>query len=144
MGPVIGSRASALLSVVSCAPLPYLSVLLASPPDSERVPKLDRGTRESAGRSGRRAMPQHARRRPKSAPSPDGCRNSLGVGRVARRARPVIKPYSRPLPRLILKAGHKEGLPTTPIAACGAICPSIRADPFFIGKHTGVLLCIDI
>jgi hypothetical protein len=47
---VIGARASALLSVVPCVPLPLPSCPSASPPDSERVPKLDRGERESAGR----------------------------------------------------------------------------------------------
>jgi hypothetical protein len=64
--------------------------------------------------------PSTFKKRLKSAPSPDGCRNSLGVGRVARRARLVIEPVSSCLPRLTLKAGHKAGLPTTPAAACGA------------------------
>ena len=62
-------------------------------------------------------------------------RNSLGVGRVARRARLVIEPYSRPLPRLTLKAGHKEGLPTNPTAVCGAMRPSVRAVPFLNEMH---------
>ena len=62
-------------------------------------------------------------------------RNSLGVGRVARRARLVIKPYENRLPRLTLKAGYKEGLPTIPTAVCGAICPSIRAGPFLNEMH---------
>ncbi len=101
-----------------CAPPPYLSALSASPPDSERVPQLDRRSDSEAGeRRAKRAAacPQARCRRLRSAPSPDRCRNSLGVGRVARRARLVVEPYSRPLPRLTLKAGRKAGLPTTPI-----------------------------
>ena len=100
---------------------------------------------ESAGRSGRRAMPQHARRRLKSAPSPGGCRNSLGVGRVARRARLAAKPFSRPLPRLTLKAGHKAaGLPTTPVATCSATSTGFCAAPLFMRKTHLPSVCIEI
>ena len=111
---------------------------------SQARPCERRRGRESAGRSGRR------RCTPASSPAvevgamPTWHRNSLGVGRVARRARPDTKPYSRYLPRLTLKAGHKEGLPTTPIAACGAMSPSVRADFLFMRKHTCNLLCIEI
>ena len=90
------------------------------PPDSERVPKFDRASGGEVGR----AQGESGRRRctPASSPAvevgamPTWHRNSLGVGRVARRARPDTKPFSRPLPRLTLKAGYKEGLPTTPAA----------------------------
>ena len=98
------------------------------PPDSERVPKLDRANGSEAGECGAKRTASDA---PAHSPAaevgaaPRRRRNSLGVGRVARRARPVIKPFFRPLPRLTLKAGHKAGLPTIPIttgpiAACGA------------------------
>ena len=52
-----------------------------------------------------------------SAPCPHGTETRSGVGRVARRARLAAKPYSRVMPRLTLKAGHKAGLPTTPLLA---------------------------
>jgi len=114
---VIGSRASALLSVVPCAPLPYPSVPSASPPDSERVPQLDRASGGEVGRaqgeSGRRRCTPASSSAVEVGAMPTWHRNSLGVGRVARRARPDTKPFSRSLPRLTLKAGHKEGLPTT-------------------------------
>jgi hypothetical protein len=86
--------------------------------------------RRSAGQSGRR------RCTPASSPSaevsamPTWHRNSLGVGRIARRARQDTKPFSRPVPRLTLKAGHKEGLPTSPTAASGAMSTSGRASLF--------------
>ena len=105
--------------------------------------------RESAGRSGRRVMPQHTRRLLMSAPCPHGTEIRSGVGRVARRARLAAKPYSRSLPRLTLKAGRKEGLPTTPISrpVCGAI-PRRHSDlsPFFkLHPQLGILLlCIYI
>ena len=91
--------------------------------------------RESAGR--KRAASGAPARSPAAevGAMPTWHRNSLGVGRVARRARPVTKPYSRPLPRLTLKAGHKEGLPTNPTAACGAMSPSVRAVPFLNEMH---------
>ena len=56
------------------------------------------------------------------------CSESGGVGR---RARPVIKPFFRSLPRLTLKAGHKAGLPTTPIAVFGATKRRPSSLPFF-------------
>ena len=52
MGLVIGSRASALLSVAPCALPPSSSIPSASPPDSERVPKLDRRSGSEAGERG--------------------------------------------------------------------------------------------
>ena len=143
VGLVIGSRASAgafcraLLTAESTRQSRWLPARLRA--CSQARPR----NAESAGRSGRRAMPQHARRQAEVGTAPRQCRNSLGVGRVARRARPDTKPYSRPLPRLTLKAGHKEGLPTTPIAVCGATSTGFRADPFFMRKHTGVFMCIE-
>ena len=70
VGLVIGSRASALLYVVPCAPLPHLSVLSASPPDSERVPKLDRGGGRAQGEAGGERCPSTLAGKLKSAPSP--------------------------------------------------------------------------
>jgi hypothetical protein len=137
--PGHGPRARRLLlSVVPCAPLPCPSVPSASPPDSERVPKLDRA---SGGEVGRAQGEAGGERVPARSPAadvgamPTWHRNRLGVGRVARRARLVIKPFSRPLPRLILKAGHKEGLPTNPTTACGAMSPSVRAVPCLNEMH---------
>jgi hypothetical protein len=112
---VIGSRASALLSVVPCAPLPSPSALSASPPDSERGPKLCRGSEGAQGEAGGSVSPGTLPAAEVGA-MPTWHRNSLGVGRVARRARPDTKPFSGPLPRLTLKAGHKEGLPTIPVS----------------------------
>jgi len=52
---IVRSRASALLSVVPRAPLPYLSILSVSPLDSERVPKLDRRSTSEVGERGAKA-----------------------------------------------------------------------------------------
>jgi hypothetical protein len=107
-----------------------------SRPTPERVPKLGRDMRGSAGRvraasdAPARSPAERSRRRAHT-----GAETCSGVGRVARRARPVIKPYSRPLPRLTLKAGHKEGLPTIPIAACAAYSTGFRAAPLFKRTH---------
>src|SRR4051812_25781116 len=49
---VIRSRASALLSVVPRALSSDPSIRLASPPDSERFPKLDRTSESEAGERG--------------------------------------------------------------------------------------------
>jgi hypothetical protein len=102
---------------------PWPSVLLASPPDS-RAGSQALAPRPSVagGRGAKRAAacPQARCRLLMSAPCPHGTETRSGVGRVARRARLAAKPFSRALPRLTLKAGHKAGLPTTPITACGA------------------------
>ena len=123
-GPVGPSRASALLSVAPRALPPFPLALSASPPDSRAGSQALARERQRGGRargeSRRRVMPQHTRRLLMSAPCPHGTEIRSGVGRVARRARLAAKPFSRPLPRLTLKAGHKAGLPTAPIAACGA------------------------
>jgi len=103
-----------------CAPLSCPSNLSATRPTPSVFPSSTRQWR-SAGQGRFSRMLQHPlEKRLKLAPSPDGCRNSLGVGRVARRARPDTKPFSSSLPRLTLKAGHKAGLPTSPIAVYGA------------------------
>ena len=104
-------------------------------PTPERVPKLGRGSGGAQGEAGGSVSPGTLPAADVGA-MPTWHRNRLGVGRVARRARLVTKPFSRPLPRLTLKAGHKEGLPTIPttggpIAACGAMRPSVRAVPLF-------------
>ena len=52
---VIGSRASAVLSVEPGALLPLPSIPSASPPDSERVPKLYRASSSEAGERGAKA-----------------------------------------------------------------------------------------
>ena len=117
VGLVIGSRASAgafcraLLTAESTSKSLWLPARL-------RACSQD-PTRRAEERRAKRA----AKMPPASSPPdevgamPTWHRNSLGVGRVARRARPDTKPFSRPLPRLTLKAGHKEGLPTTTIIA---------------------------
>jgi hypothetical protein len=104
---VIGSRASALLSVTPSSPLPLLSVLSATPPDSRSCSRaLPRGQRARR----QTAAPQRFRQPPQSAVTRRAEIRS-GVGRVARRARLVIKPYFDQLPRLTLKAGRREDCP---------------------------------
>jgi hypothetical protein len=130
MGLVIGSRASAgafsqaLLTAESTGQSRWLPARLRA--CSQARPRVagERRARSILNDAPACSKPAEVGNRP------NGCRNTLGVGRVARRARLVIEPYSRPLPRLTLKAGHKEGLPTNPTTACGAICPCIRAVPF--------------
>ena len=59
-----------------------------------------------AGRKRTAACPQARRRLLTSASCPQDTEIRSGVGRVARRARLVIKPNENRLPRLTLKAGH--------------------------------------
>jgi hypothetical protein len=133
-----------LLSVVPCAPLPYPSSPSASSPDSERVPKLSRDSGGAQGEAGGSVSPGTLPAADVGA-MPTRHRNSLGVGRVARRARLVIKPNENRLPRLTLKAGHKEGLPTSPTAACGAPKRRLLPAPLLLRNafhsiHTCILL----
>jgi len=144
VGLVIGSRASAAAfsralrsPTVPIDPVGY-------PPDSERVPKVSRGSGRAQGEAGGSVSPGTLPAADVGA-MPTWHRNSLGVGRVARRARLVIKPNENRLPRLTLKAGSKEGLPTNPTAACGAMSPSVRAVPYLnecIPMLSIIKLCI--
>ena len=98
----------------------YPSIPLATRPTPSVFPSSTAVSGRAQGEAGGERCPSTLAGKLKSAPPPGGRRNSLGVGRVARRARLAAKPFSRPLPRLTLKAGHKEGLPTTPTAVFGA------------------------
>ena len=125
---VIGSRASALLYVAPCFLPPILSVLSATPPDSERVPEA-LPTERRARRTASLCPSTLAGRRSRLSP---GRRNMLGVGRVARRARPDTKPFFRALPRLTLKAGHTAGLPTNPIPLAARHAPAFAPSPAYM------------
>jgi hypothetical protein len=103
-------------------------------PDSRACSQSSHAPRGRAqGGSGRRRVPRHAAGCLVGA-MPPWHRNSLGVGRVARRARPVIEPFSSLLPRLTLKAGPKAGLPTTPNALCGAPALAV-VRPYVLKMH---------
>jgi hypothetical protein len=81
--------------------------LLAYPPDLGIFPEAP--SREPKGKTARaRRPPTRAKRSQSARPQPSPKWHE--VGRVARRARPVISSFFRCGPRLTLKAGCKEGL----------------------------------
>src|SRR3954452_734910 len=112
-------RARRVLSVAALRP-PAIAVNPVGVP--ARLPSAFPSSPATLGEAGEygakraAACPQARCRRLMSAPCPHGTETRSGVGRVARRARLAAKPFSRALPRLTLKAGHKAGLPTTPLA----------------------------
>src|SRR3954452_10035702 len=93
----------------------------------------------AGGRGAKRAAacPQARCRLLMSAPCPHGTETCSGVGRVARRARLAAQPFSRVLPRLTLKAGHKAGLPTTPHLAAARKAPAVAPISSLLEQHTG-------
>jgi hypothetical protein len=118
-----------------------------SPPDSRAGSQALPPRTSAAGERGAKraaACPQARCRLLMSAPCPHGTEIRSGVGRVARRARLAAKPISRALPRLTLKAGHKAGLPTTALVACGALKHRLsRRSLLYLGNTPGCV-CRDI
>jgi len=127
------SRASGLLSGAPCSRSRFAAGPVGHPrPTPSVFPSLDRGTRRAQGRRAGERCPStlagsRSRHRPRWLPK------SLGVGRVARR-RDRHKAIFLTLPRLTLKAGHKEGCPQS--SRFGAKqAPAFGADPFFKRMH---------
>lgn len=115
---VIRSRASALLCLVSRLPRPSPSSLVGL---SRPTPWVTRSafTRKLAGKAVERPRETDA-----VGVSPNAAPKSHGVGRVARRARPVISDLFEHQPRLTLKAGCKEG--SNPPLSIDVPCPSSK------------------